>query len=661
MTRCRLVRINRIDIQGFGPLTGSFCFPADGLGYWGAPNRAGKTALTAAAAAAFYGEADSRAPHSEGEAPWIVVRLTRDSGEPLVLGRNLATGVVQVADANGQDITTQFHNSNDAVEVGESLLGLTRSQFEEVGSVRLDDLRNTPGNRTLLALLKHGRGRPAVSPGGSITPAPTMSAAPPPGLDNDLQIVRSAAEELGYAPSAGFDALEPVSGPISFEDPDEPGLDAMTRVRRLHSGVHALEGTLEAKQNALSSHSMRLQEAQTEAERLKALSGAEPRDVEKLGSLVEMMKKVQEQREKLTADEAKLRDELSERQVPIDHVEELARTFSQLDEADRAFLDEYREAETVRRGTQALLRSESRLDETRIQEIGGSRAASARLALLPLCISVAGLAGWISTSFFTWNLLPPQVSIGLGIGGALVATLILWRARSLRQRDQHKLVQSLEGRHERLAEIDHAGADAAGRVAAVADRLHVERPTELLDQYEQWKMFHAEVERLADWRQQAAQIDREIVDIRQRLDSFHLAQDSATADAGPAEFEKLYRDYVLFFELHQERERHEVLDRSAGEAVAAETRRTGRPGHGRSRRHGLDADDLGAHGSHRATLPPRSPRGRSGRRTSAELQVRSEGAALRSGGARARTVRRRPRPTLPRAASRNRGNCLVVR
>ena len=41
--------------------------------------------------------------------------------------------------------------------------------------------------------------------------------------------------------------------------------------------------------------------------------------------------------------------------------------------------------------------------------VGGLLPSS--LALLPLCISIAGLAGWISTSFFTWKLLPPQVSI----------------------------------------------------------------------------------------------------------------------------------------------------------------------------------------------------------------------------------------------------------
>ena len=71
------MRFDRIDVQAYRRLTGSFHFPGEGLGVWGAPNQAGKTRLTMAIAAALYGEAGSSTAAGDGHPPWIAVRLVR--------------------------------------------------------------------------------------------------------------------------------------------------------------------------------------------------------------------------------------------------------------------------------------------------------------------------------------------------------------------------------------------------------------------------------------------------------------------------------------------------------------------------------------------------------------------------------------------------------
>ena len=72
------MRIERIDIQGFGPLTGTFGFPEHGLGVWGAPNQSGKTTLTHAVATALYGEVGPPSVKDGATPPWIT--RTRSSG-----------------------------------------------------------------------------------------------------------------------------------------------------------------------------------------------------------------------------------------------------------------------------------------------------------------------------------------------------------------------------------------------------------------------------------------------------------------------------------------------------------------------------------------------------------------------------------------------------
>jgi len=544
------LRIERIDVHSSDGLSGSFAFPLSGLGVWAAPNQGGKSGLTRAIALALYGDV-GRAGADEPRRPSrVVLRLVRDDGERLAVGRDLSTGAVRVVGADQQDVTTRYHNAADGVEVGEALLGLTRSQFLEIAFVRFDDLGETPGNRALLALLRHGRGRRRPADGS--TPRPTPLPASPAAPADDLQIVRSAAEELGYlrsgGPAEGSDASR--SG---YADPDAPGLPTVERLRRMRSALRFLDEGLETKRGELRAHSLSMQEAQTEAQRLSTLTGAEPGDVEKLGSLIDQMKKVQDQREELGREEAKFRREIEEAQVPIDEIAELDGVFRTLDEDDQAFLTSYREAEKVRRGTQALLRSEGRLDETRIQEIGIRRGASARLAILPLGASIAGVGASIFSSVTGWAVAPPALFLGLGIAGATLSALLVWRARGLREQDREQILAGLEGRHAHLSELDREMQEAAARLATIAARFDDEPPAGVLDQWERWKEFRDEVQRLHSLRRRARALDKESSQIRSKLDSFSLTrEDPPTVQTGPTDLDKLYREYSRFFELRQQ-------------------------------------------------------------------------------------------------------------
>ncbi|HMB71439.1 MAG TPA: AAA family ATPase, partial [bacterium] len=136
------MRIDRLDVEGFGSLSGSFTFPGRGAGLWTTPNGSGKSTLARAVIAALYG-----APGAEG---WIQLGFRLDDGTAVRVVRDLGAGSIEITDGDGADLSERFRSENE--EVGERVFRLSRTEFEEAFLIRHDALRETVGNATLLAL-----------------------------------------------------------------------------------------------------------------------------------------------------------------------------------------------------------------------------------------------------------------------------------------------------------------------------------------------------------------------------------------------------------------------------------------------------------------------------------------------------------------------------
>jgi len=143
------VRIERIRIQGFGPLTGAdLAWPEGKLVLVVDPNETGKTSLCEAVLAALFGLPRHRAGRARdvrkprGGARFAVGLDIASADGRLSIDRDLETGTLRVIDRqNGEDATRDYLRSGGRDVLGERLTGLTESLFRStayVGQNRLD-------------------------------------------------------------------------------------------------------------------------------------------------------------------------------------------------------------------------------------------------------------------------------------------------------------------------------------------------------------------------------------------------------------------------------------------------------------------------------------------------------------------------------------------
>lgn len=567
------MRIEQIDVDGFGGLTGSFHFPQRGLGLWCAPNEGGKTLLVAAIECLLYGPSDVA-----GVIPasgWIMIRFTQDDGTPLVVARDLTARSLQVTDASGEDVTAAF---DDSASLGERLLRLTRAEFRSLVGTNAGDLPATISHPVLLSLLRHGRGQSApssASPAAEITtdtaPAVDSAGASFETDDDDLQIFRSAAEELGYGGGGSPDldatvVTTPSSAPTAPEvrRPSEVRLpelgdgprlqeamaapDAVARLRQMRAGLQTLDERFDLTQDSFREFSAQVDDLQAEAERLEALTGAVPQDVEKLNSLLDGMSRVQERREQLRIDESRFRRDLEEGGAHPDLLLTLEDKFAGLEGGDREFLEEYHQAETIRRGNQALVRSESRLDDTRISEIDRARQDAQKMAVAPLVVSALGLFGSLALNFGPKLPVPPSIFLALGMIGAAAGSYLLWRAKHLRSAERRELQDTLHRKRSQMDEFEKEESYATGRLGMLAEKCRVEPANQLVETYSEWKEKRTEIRSLLAFASRAHEIERDLISIREKLGSFVSVDQEVSA----AELQALLEDYRRFFLVDKE-------------------------------------------------------------------------------------------------------------
>jgi hypothetical protein len=570
------LRIDRIDIDGYGSLSGSFLFPREGLGFWAAGNDTGKSRLVHALTAAFYGPST---PSGEIETGWIMVRLTLDDDRPLVVARDLTTDTLQITDAGGRDVSAEYRNGDDSAELGERLFHRGRDAFFAAIAVALEDLRSTVGDPHLIALLDGDPLASAPSAGEDEAPTGPPSPADPEATvvlssdapaNDELQIVRSGGEPVSWSSEAGDrtaaggsdpgSSAEELEGPEealpSLEEIDDPAAAPSVRVRSLRAGLDVLEGQLGKGTERLHELAARCEEIRAEHDRLAGLAGAVPEDVEKLAQLLELMKRIQDKREKLAAEEAAFRTELGEQGRDTELLRELDDRFRDLDSEHREFLESYPDEETVRRGNQALVRSESRLDESRLEDIEQGRRRAARAAHVPLFAAALGLFGSIGIRLFPVLPVPANALLAVGLVGAVLGAVLLWRAKRREEPERQRIAADLARKSARLDEFDADAERAGTRLAQIAREHGIEEPESLLEQLEQWKQGQDELRDLDRFRRQAEEVDREIVKIREKLSSFQMEEGVGPdpSNFSAEELEALHRDYVRFFEVVEELE-----------------------------------------------------------------------------------------------------------
>jgi hypothetical protein len=600
------VRIDRIDLEGFGLASRSFRLPAQGVALWAAPNGSGKSALTSALVAAFYGPRPGDPTDDEERS--ILLRLTLDDGRVLSVAREVASGRLQATDSRGQDVAAELGGA-DGVALGEHLFGLTRDEFEQVCVLRHDDLRSTPACPRLLALLRGDR-RPDPAPEAAPEPEPRPDAPeslpPPPPLPprtdddagapspEDFQIFHSAAEEMtfrisGEAPAPplpvggserklDLDAVDTPPPPLPPRSSDEPGISGVERLRRLRQELAHIDSRQSAKKAELMKHADRVQELRAEADRLAPLNEAEPSDLAELHDLLGGIAAVTASRDELEKQETEYRAELEARGVPAEELRQLGDLFEALPEEDRLFLAAYRQAETVRRGNQALTRSECRLDDSKLREIVVVRDKAARTAIAPMLLSALGLFGSVATYVFRAPALPPMVPLLVGILGAIVGAALLWRARHLREADRERITASQERKKEQLDELEKEERQATSRLADIASGCDQPNGEVLVEAHDRWESLAEERKGLAGLADREDELVRESFRLRERLGRFAVTQSaSETTDSSILDPDEVYRDYVRFFDLRDELTASEAVTEELEEQlIALETERAER-------------------------------------------------------------------------------------
>jgi hypothetical protein len=282
-------------------------------------------------------------------------------------------------------------------------------------------------------------------------------------------------------------------------------------------------------------------------------------------------RRLQQKRETIRIDEDHFRKTLDERGLSADAIRARDTVFRALPEDDLAFLASYRQSETILRGTQAVTRSEARLDEAQLAEIVRLRAEGARLAILPLVVAATGLFGSVAIRLLAPPPISPHLLLSIGFVAAVAGCYLLWRTRTLRESERVELVESFERKQAQMETIDRDAKQFVGRLGTVAQACRLTSPTQALNQYTDWMAPRSEVDQLERFRRREEELQLETAGVREKLGSF-IGGDPSTLDLNDSrlgDLDAIYQDYVRFFELRRQQEEIESRRSAIEEDLAA--------------------------------------------------------------------------------------------
>jgi hypothetical protein len=541
------LRIEGIEVEGFGNLSGSFRFSGEGLAVGSTPNEGGKSALGRAVTTALYGPAQSLHPLAAdpgADRSWILLHVRMDDGTALSIARDLARGTVQISDGSGIDRTASLLGTENPAPPGERLLGLAREEFERTAILSLDGLSRLDGDTRLARLL--GRAKDATA----ATASAAAPAQPPP-----FEITRATQADEATLPESDSTSTD--------ADSPAPEQGIVERLRERRSEIDTITASMETKSEELRRQSATQEELRSEVERVGALSGAVPSDIEKLRSLLGLLKAASEKKEQFRREEARFRKEIAERGLTPEHLATLRESFDAIDASDQQFLESYRQIDTVHRGNHALMKSELRFDESRLAGIDAARKRNSKLAVWPFSAAgglvVASIGMIVLSAPWTLTILVFLPSLGAALYGARC----LWHSKKLATGERVQIAATLEKKRAQIAEIEKEQKYTAGRLALLAEKRKLPGVRELTKLYEEWKGARGEIRTSDGFDRRRGELEKEIASIRDKMGSFSIGGGSNTASLDAVDgWESLLRDYVRYFEA--QRELDAVSDRVAG-------------------------------------------------------------------------------------------------
>jgi len=508
------LRIEGIEIEGFQGLSGSFKFPAEGLGVGSSPNNAGKSTLARAILTALYGPEIRERPWVEEcsgqKNTSIVLHCRFDDGRTLTITNDFSNGSVVVTDSAGMDCTSMILQDAPPHHLGEKLFKLTRREFSSAAFITLDSVHRIDGDPLMARLLSEGRDvsrSKDFSPGGPILPKKEMERQ-----HNNL----------------------------------------VTELRDRKIEFDRLTDAIEKKAADLRQSTTYLEELRSEAERVGGITAAEPEDVEKLGELLDYLRKAGEKKERLSRDVTRCRGEWSGRGITMERMTQLDSTFGNLQPAEEEFLESFRQSDMLHRGNQALVKSETRFDETRLEEIHRARKAGVRFAIWPFVLAAIWILATIILRLVHVPVILPVISLLLAFITAGIGAKVFWGAKNLREGERKEVQRMLELKLSQLDELEKEQRYAGGRLAVLADNFQVQTAREALDLYDEWKRLRPELVTAQGFQRESEEIDRELVALRERLESFAAAHASKGTPGSVTDWESLHRDYIRFFEAQKE-------------------------------------------------------------------------------------------------------------
>lgn len=497
-----------MEIERPGSPAESVRLPRTGLAIDFKTQRQRSRDLLAAVTGAFYGADPRSQTAASGK-----IRLHVGLGmRELFITRDLSTGAIRVLDGAGVDRTTSHEEARLGRTIGEQLLHLSRQEFETLCLVRHEGLGGEHARGQLLQLLNA-----------------EADAASGKTSDSD-----SALRDEAPSPTEAHDLI-------------------VAEVRAQKAELDRLSGLLDTKATELRIRSNAFEELRAENERVSSLSEVQSQDTEKLGNLIEILRRSADRKEALRKEEVRFQQDLKSRGISVERLTRLEQVFETMDQADLAFLESYRKTTTIHRGNQALVKSEGRLDEARLLEISRLRNASSNQATWPFVLSVFWILGSISLQIFGVPGIWAALAVFFAVGSAGLGLTLFWRAKSLREPERRETQESLQRKSQQLAELDKEQCYAAGRLGVLADACSVPEPREILDLYDEWKTTRGDHTAVLAFAKRREEFDREVGSIREKLGSFSSSTaSSGTAFGSVAEWETLHRDYIRVFEIKRE-------------------------------------------------------------------------------------------------------------
>jgi DNA repair exonuclease SbcCD ATPase subunit len=324
------VRIRRLIIHGFGNLRGEFIFSSDRCNLILEPNESGKSTMAAAILAGLYGFPRQRASREKpikmkdryrpwGGGPFALEMDIESAGRSLGIARDFAADTVVVRDGrSGRDVTAEFSQGRDQVEVGEALCGLTREDFQRccfTGQREMDGLRDA-------GELTHALQRIATTQQGDVA------------AGEALQVLARATDEDYHGLLLGKGKVE-------------------TEIRRLQESIQTLQAEMDAilgrrresegKIRRLDDLTRQEEQAEQELERLELLHLLASRD-EAGAALARRERDVRERDERL-AQRKELSPFATFPSTRLGRLREIKGTLASLSQRRRAAADRLEETE----------------------------------------------------------------------------------------------------------------------------------------------------------------------------------------------------------------------------------------------------------------------------------------------------------------------------